>query len=474
MFPLTSVTEEFVKTLAPNPAAFSNAKKISQKGGFVTLCRSEDNTLLFGDCAGSGKNPYHASVDFSGEAPLGRCSCPSRQFPCKHCLALLVEYTAGKTFTVADIPEDVAAKRAKIEAKAQKAAENAASPKKSTPNKSAATKKLKKQREGLELAQKLTADILSRGICAVTPESCAQYEQVAKQLGDYYLPKPQALMYEIIRTAQELAKNPDDAMTHRVVSLVVKMSATVRKCMAYIDQKLESGEVLPENDPLYEAMGGVWKLEQLKELGLVQENALLMQLAFYIADDPVRKQETDVAFWLEMHTGEIHHTENIRPYKAKKYIKQEDSRNELQAVSALYLYPGGLNRRVRWEAAEPIPPTSDGYATASTFRAESIAAAVKAAKAELKNTLSQDYAAVLLPYDSILFDAEGKGYLRNGAEQIGLCACPDMGDNLSVLRVAAGTAQSGTAFGLLIWDSMDGVFRFAPLSLLTADSLIRL
>jgi hypothetical protein len=53
--------------------------------------------LVWGLCAGSGKNPYQVIVDLAG--PAFKCSCPSRKFPCKHALALLLLWSAG---TVAD------------------------------------------------------------------------------------------------------------------------------------------------------------------------------------------------------------------------------------------------------------------------------------------------------------------------------------------------------------------------------------
>ena len=82
------ITEELIHTLAPNAAALGNAKKIAARGDFINLGKSEDGTYLCGDCKGSGKNPYHTSADFiDPAAPVLRCSCPSRQIPCKHALA---------------------------------------------------------------------------------------------------------------------------------------------------------------------------------------------------------------------------------------------------------------------------------------------------------------------------------------------------------------------------------------------------
>jgi hypothetical protein len=48
---------------------------------------------LWGLCAGSGKSPYQTVVDLSG--PAYKCSCPSRKFPCKHALGLLLNWANG-------------------------------------------------------------------------------------------------------------------------------------------------------------------------------------------------------------------------------------------------------------------------------------------------------------------------------------------------------------------------------------------
>ncbi len=105
---MQQVTEQQILALAPNPAAASNGRKISQKGGFVRLEKSADDTFYLGECTGSGKSNYITTADYiDPKAPVFRCSCPSRQFPCKHSLALLYEMMAGKSFTVCEIPEDI-------------------------------------------------------------------------------------------------------------------------------------------------------------------------------------------------------------------------------------------------------------------------------------------------------------------------------------------------------------------------------
>ncbi|MFB4309102.1 SWIM zinc finger family protein [Actinomadura sp. GTD37] len=77
---------EQVLGLAPDASsakAAGGVAKPAKWGG--TGC---DDEAVWGECQGSGKSVYRACADLAG--PAFRCSCPSRKFPCKHALALLL------------------------------------------------------------------------------------------------------------------------------------------------------------------------------------------------------------------------------------------------------------------------------------------------------------------------------------------------------------------------------------------------
>ena len=121
---MREINEQQILALAPNAAAASNGKKISQKGGFVKLEQSQDDTFYMGECTGSGKSNYITSADYIDENnPVFRCSCPSRQFPCKHSLALMFEMATGKEFAAGEIPADILDKREKKQAISARALE---------------------------------------------------------------------------------------------------------------------------------------------------------------------------------------------------------------------------------------------------------------------------------------------------------------------------------------------------------------
>ena len=104
-------------------------------------------------------------------------------------------------------------------------------------------------------------------------------------------------------------------------------------------------------------LGGIWKLEQLNELGLKREQARLVQLSFQVIFDAARKEYIDKGYWMDLDRGRIVHTCNYRPVKALKYVKEEDSCFGLLRIPLLTCYPGTEDQRVRWESAayEVIP-----------------------------------------------------------------------------------------------------------------------
>src|SRR3954469_21788667 len=75
-----------VEKVAPDAASLAAARRLAAPGPWSDT--GSTDTLVWGKCQGSGKDPYQVSVDLTG--PAYRCSCPSRKFPCKHALALLL------------------------------------------------------------------------------------------------------------------------------------------------------------------------------------------------------------------------------------------------------------------------------------------------------------------------------------------------------------------------------------------------
>ncbi len=97
-------SEEYIEKLAPKPGAFDAGKKLSNSLLWTSFAKSERG--LWGAIKGSGSSPYLVIADLTNLA--FKCTCPSRQFPCKHGLAILLLYSKEpEKFHVQEEPEYV-------------------------------------------------------------------------------------------------------------------------------------------------------------------------------------------------------------------------------------------------------------------------------------------------------------------------------------------------------------------------------
>ncbi|MEU7335895.1 SWIM zinc finger family protein [Streptomyces sp. NPDC007074] len=87
-------TADQVLALAPDPASGRAGSRLGTAGSWSHTGSSDEGTL-WGLCRGSGSTPYQTVVDIADPTgPACTCSCPSRKFPCKHALGLLLLWAA--------------------------------------------------------------------------------------------------------------------------------------------------------------------------------------------------------------------------------------------------------------------------------------------------------------------------------------------------------------------------------------------
>ena len=477
------ITEQFILLLSPNAAAASNGRKLSQGGKFQNRGQNTDANVYWAECAGSGKNPYSTSVDFSisESTPTCRCSCPSRQFPCKHALGLMYEILAEKPFEVGELPADLAEKKAKQAARAAKKEEKELQPEKpKKTNSSAQKKKIAKQLEGLDLAQKLVDDLLTSGIGTLAGTSAQSFEKVAKDLGNYYLTGPQNAFTRMALEIRMIQQNPEKAGEHyaQALRILISLHATIKKSRVFLNQKLEAGNFSSEDSILYEALGGIWRLEDLKAIGSFREYAKLVQLSFDVSYDEARKEYIERGFWIDLDDGTISQTLNYRPLKALKYVKADDSCFDVVEVSVLYEYPGELNKRIRWEGCTTRCITKEEQQKLPALAAPGIADVVKLAKGQMKNTLMPKFVPALIPVGKIgmvgdtavLEDPTGNRIVIRDRRE-------DGESHASVRHVFAlsNEIKAGSSlFGLVFYDAQDHRICVHPYSFVTPDAIVRL
>lgn len=179
-------SEEKVAGAAPDPSSLAAARKLAQPGPWSET--GSNDALVWGKCQGSGKTPYQVSVDVA--APAYRCSCPSRKFPCKHALALLLLWARGELADggaeTAAFAEEWASQRADRAATRERRRE-------APPADPAAQAKRQADRLALmdagmaDFARWLT-DLVRTGLAAAHNQPYSWWDSVAGRLVDAQLP----------------------------------------------------------------------------------------------------------------------------------------------------------------------------------------------------------------------------------------------------------------------------------------------
>lgn len=474
-----NITSTTIDELAPNAAAAKNGRDLFTKKKFANLHISSNSDLIWGECSGSGSKPYASSADFmDANQPVFRCSCPSRQFPCKHGLGLLYAYVQSQnSFTVADIPEDIQSKRSKIEKKAEKKLEEKQE-KSDTPKKvnvAALVKKIDAQLQGIEVADKLLKNIVFSGLSSIDARSKKIITDQIKELGNYYINGIQTAFSNLIL---EIENVEQENYTH-AIDQINYIAALLKKSTDYLNKKKDEPTAAPEMETaIEEQIGFVWKLADLQALGQYEEQVQLLQLSFNSYDNQARKEFVDEGQWMNLKDGKIYKTKNFRPYKAVKYIKADNSYFQILNIPEMYIYPGDMNPRIRWEGiAEHRDELNPTYlASVLSYASDNYVDTLKMVKNYIKNPLNDKNPVALLKVvksfvngDKIVIeDSLGNKLTMDDIQEQQMPTANQLSNFLPA-------QPQGMALLLMFNnDIATGLFYAQPLSLITPDKIVRL
>jgi hypothetical protein len=175
---------EQVLALAPDPSSQRAARSLATPRPWSATGHDPDEGTLWGCCQGSGKTPYQTCVDST--EPAYRCTCPSRKFPCKHALALLLLWSTAAV-PDGEPPEWVhewQAGRAQRQSRA--AARATAAP--AQPNEKTVRRRAERVDAGLEELDRWLADQVRQGLAGAARAGYAHWDGMAARLVDAQAP----------------------------------------------------------------------------------------------------------------------------------------------------------------------------------------------------------------------------------------------------------------------------------------------
>ncbi|WP_425830442.1 SWIM zinc finger family protein [Streptomyces fractus] len=208
-------TTDQVLALAPDAASRKAGSRLGGPGpwsgtGSSAGAEDSDEGAVWGLCKGSGSKPYQTVVDIGGggsgaAGPGYKCSCPSRKFPCKHALGLLLLWAGGDTQVPAgqsppEWAEPWLAGRRK-RADSRQPAASAAGPGSAPADPEAARRRAERRAQRItagatELEQRL-ADLLRGGLAQAEQSGYGLWEETAARMVDAQAPGLAARVREL-------------------------------------------------------------------------------------------------------------------------------------------------------------------------------------------------------------------------------------------------------------------------------------
>lgn len=332
---MTRWTHEQVTKLAPDASSLAAARRLAVPGPWSDTGAGE--TLLWGKCQGSGKTPYQVSVDLTG--PAFRCSCPSRKFPCKHALALMLLWVDGQGM----IPDAADPASFAGEWAAQRAAKTAAASsrlERKPPDPAARAKRLEERLAlmdgGMADFALWLGDLMRGGTATARHQSYAWWDGTAARLVDAQLPG----LAEQVRTLASEVRSRNDWADHTLTMAGRWWTATHAWASRESLSKDEMGD-------LRAYIGWPFSSEEIQAADAVSDRWLVLG-AHRTDDGRLQQQRT----WLWGET--THQTLQVLDFAAGGQTLPV-----AQVVGAILdatvaRYPGTTSRRARF-VDEPVP-----------------------------------------------------------------------------------------------------------------------
>lgn len=199
-------TKDRVLSLAPDAASAKAGQAQAGPGKWPTLGRTE--TCVWGEVSGSGQKPYQVSIDLS--EPAFKCSCPSRKFPCKHALGLLLILAEqAAKIPSEEAPDWVSAWMSGREKRSEQREKKASQPAKLVDAATQAKRAEKRETNvhaGIEELSRFLADVLRQGLAAAQAQPISYWGSVAARLIDAQAPGLARLVNELGETVSTGAR----------------------------------------------------------------------------------------------------------------------------------------------------------------------------------------------------------------------------------------------------------------------------
>ncbi|MCM8524883.1 MAG: hypothetical protein NE327_00070 [Lentisphaeraceae bacterium] len=269
-------------------------------------------------------------------------------------------------------------------------------------------RKFIKMLEGVELGCQLLDEILCSGLSAADLLFQNRIKVQLNKLGGYYL---NGVKEALLNGLQEISIEKPNERYLRKLSMVRRLLERGRVELENAnDQNLT---VMPYSFAMTK-LGHVWKYDEL-QFWRKPVDSKLIQLNFEVSENLTAQRLEETGIWLDLLSGKIVYTQNLRPFKALKYIPSENTEYLLQKCRGLVEYPGEFNCRVKWQGSEKEEMTKPDFLQAYSLAKIFDKNEQKGLKAQMRDGISSFCPYGLYVVDQFLFGKSSISVEMNGS-----------------------------------------------------------
>lgn len=350
-----TLSVEQVLEMAPDGNSAAAGRKLMAARNWDALGQNVD--ALWGLCRGSAV--YQVKVDLTN---LGyHCSCPSRKFPCKHVLGLLMLWaespaavpTADSTEWVSDW---LAKRKQRDEKKAEKQETEAKKPVDAKAQQRRAEQRESRVSEGLARLGLWLADLVRNGLAGVETKPASFWHEQAKRLVDAQAP---GLASRVARLG-DLPRSSADWPARLLAELGrIALLLHAWERIAELSPPLQSD--------VRQALGWTVSQSELEQNGAVVDDIWAVAGQWVDSDDRIRVQRS----WLcGRNTGR---SALVLQFAAGTQPFAESILPGCQQQATLAFYPGTVQQRAKYlardGAVQPVVSRLSGHPQIEAFLA---------------------------------------------------------------------------------------------------------
>ncbi len=182
-----SWTPDQVRSFAPDPATAKRGQGLASERNWRML--TGNTRAIWGECKSSSVSYYRTQVDLNG--PAFKCNCPSRKFPCKHAIALLLIFVSrSEAFHIQEemppwVSEWIASRAGREVATADPAKEVERLQKNAESRQKNRDKRVLQMLEGVGDLETWLLDLVRQGLAATEQLEYTYWQEIAARMVDH-------------------------------------------------------------------------------------------------------------------------------------------------------------------------------------------------------------------------------------------------------------------------------------------------